>query len=1299
MNFQKRPPRKENPRARANPLSALTLAYMFPIFYRNFRKGCNEEDLFEPLDEHKSSIIGEKLEREWKVQHRKHKKTALHRALFKVFGLEFVLIGLLAVTCEIMNVAVIPIFIGKLVAYFSKDQTQYSINDAYIFAFIIIVSLVINRMMVHPSMMAVMHLAMKLRVACSSLIYRKTLRLSKAALAQASVGQLVNMLSNDVSKFDQGFVLAHFSWVGPIQCAVGTYLLYREIGVSAFFGIGLLLSFIPVQVWLGKRTSVVRLRTALRTDERVRLMNEIISGIQVIKMYTWEKPFAKLIAMIRRKEINAIRSRTYIIASILSFETFLTRTAIIISIVGFVYMGEVINAEKVFAVTAIYNAMRTVITYLFSLSISSMAEVNVSVKRIQKFLSSEEISDGESKSLKYLDVKDKDGKYGSLVESLNRGLSGFEPSVEFKDVNAKWSADSIVNTLRNVNFSIKDKSLLAVIGPVGSGKSSLLNTVLKELPISGGNLIVNGKISYSAQEPWLFTATVRNNILFGNDYDEDRYKRVCKVCALESDFALLSHGDKTLVGEKGNSLSGGQKARINLARCVYKEADIYLMDDPLSAVDTHVGKQLYEECITKFLKNKIRILTTHQLQYLQNADKILILSDGGIGGQGTYQELQSSGLNFAKLLQEFQIPAEEAIEKQRIASRQNSEMELEEEEEDDQLEKEETTESGMLKLKHYGAYVKAGKSYFAIFMLVVLFILSRVATSATDYYSVYWVNLEQDFVDRQALNETTTDLMQRDVVLYMFIVVALLMIVFAMMVSIFFFIYFVRAARNLHDSIFSQLTAATMRFFNNNPSGRILNRFSKDLGTIDEYIPPIMFDVIDIFSLLIGTLVLTSIAEPWLLPPSLFMMVIFYYIRVVFLETSRSVKRIEGITRSPIFGQVTSSLAGLSTIRAFNAETALIDEFDYLQDRHSSAWFIFIAATRWFGLYLDLVCVIFITCIIMALLSLKSDMYGGNMGLIITQYMGLMGSLQWGMRQWSELENQMTSIERIFEYTKLETEPKREENQLKILPQNWPQDGKLELKSVSMKYNKEDPYVLKSLSVSINPGAKVGIVGRTGAGKSSIIAALFQLYDIEGSILIDNVDTTKLPLEVVRTKIAIIPQEPVLFSGSMRKNLDPFDEYNDSVLWNALEQVELKEVISDLPAGLSTAVSEGGTNYSVGQRQLVCLARAIIRNNKILVLDEATANVDPHTDALIQKTIRKQFADCTVLTIAHRLHTVMDSDKILVMSAGCAVEFDHPHTLLQQNSVFKSMVRATGKHTATNLTTIAETSFESRKNS
>lgn len=404
------------------------------------------------------------------------------------------------------------------------------------------------------------------------------------------------------------------------------------------------------------------------------------------------------------------------------------------------------------------------------------------------------------------------------------------------------------------------------------------------------------------------------------------------------------------------------------------------------------------------------------------------------------------------------------------------------------------------------------------------------------------------------------------------------------------------------------------------------------------------------------------------------------------------------MARSPVFSHLNASLQGLTTIRAFQAQDILTSEFDGHQDAHSSTWYMFLAMSRAFGFWLDLVCLAYIAMVVLSFLFLDLHVFGGNVGLSITQAIGLTGMLQFGMKQSAELENIMTCVERVLEYSRLESEPPLESPPGKSPPAPWPKDGKVEFCNVSLSYAPHMPRVLKNVSFKVQPREKVGIVGRTGSGKTSLIMALFRLHEFEGDILIDDIALRNVGLHQFRSKISIIPQEPVLFSGTIRKNLDPFDEFTDDVLWNALEEVEMKDVVKDLTGGLSWKLAEGGSNFSVGQRQLICLARAIIRNNRILVLDEATANVDPQTDALIQTTIRSKFADCTVLTIAHRLHTVMDSDKLLVMDAGVLVEFDHPHVLLgNKHGFFYRMVKESGRITADSLHRIASGTYKNTR--
>ncbi|XP_018576445.1 probable multidrug resistance-associated protein lethal(2)03659 isoform X2 [Anoplophora glabripennis] len=1288
--------RKPNPRENAFLLSAATFCYTIPTFIQGFKRDLEESDLTETLSEHRSSRLGNKMEKYWNNEEERAAKAkttpSLQRVLFKVFGLEFMFYGIVLALSEAIRV-IQPLALGQFIAFYTPEQTEITKEQAYWYAAGVVLCSLVNILATHPYMMGVLHLGMKMRVGCCSLIYRKSLKLSKTALGQTTVGQVVNLLSNDVNRFDLAVIFAHQLWVGPIETVVCTYFMYLQVGPSAAVGVFLLIMFIPMQIYLGKKISILRLKTALRTDERVRLMNEIISGIQVIKMYAWEKPFAKLVSLARRYEIKMIRLTSYMRGITLSFIMYSTRMSIFASILTYVLLGNDITAEKVFVLTCFYNILRQTMTVFFPQGISQVAEANVSINRLNKYMLYDETQIAKAVKKAALE-NNKNGHTESETVangSLDRESEG--PGISIKNATTKWSEASTDNTLTNLNLTVRPGKLLAIIGPVGSGKTSLFHVILQELPLLEGTLKINGVISYASQEPWLFAGTVRQNILFGLPMDKLRYKTVVKKCALERDFQLLPYGDKTTVGDRGVSLSGGQRARINLARAVYKQADIYLLDDPLSAVDTHVGKQLFEQCITGYLRSKIVILITHQLQYLKEVDHILYLDDGIPKAEGTFHELQVSGLDFTKLLGEN--PIEETPEKEKaLLTRQDSIRSVASIEAPKVIEEQKSI--GSVGAYVYKAYFSAGGNCCVIFILFTLFVVAQLLGSAADYFITYWVKLEEE--DQANTSSNTTDNFwhfSRETSIYIYSVIIILLIVATLVRSFTFFSVCMRASTNLHDTMFMSIIRATMRFFNTNSAGRILNRFSKDMGSVDELLTSAMIDCLQIGLALVGIIVVVAVVNPWFMVPTVVIGIIFYLLRIFYLRTSRNVKRLEGVTRSPVFSHLNASLQGLTSIRAFNAQEILIKEFDNYQDLHSSAWFTFISTSRAFGYWLDLVCIIYITLVTFSFLFLGTETFGGNVGLAITQAIGLTGMFQWGMRQSTELENQMTSVERILEYNTIEHEGDLESEPDKKPSSKWPEFGKIEFRNIYLRYFPEDPPVLQNLNFTIFPKEKVGIVGRTGAGKSSLINAIFQLTDTEGTILIDEVNISCIGLHDLRSKISIIPQEPVLFSGTMRKNLDPFDEYLDADIWRALEDVELKEAMQDLTSGLSSKMSEGGSNFSVGQRQLVCLARAILRNNKILVLDEATANVDPQTDALIQNTIRKKFEECTVLTIAHRLNTVMDSDKVLVMDAGTVKEFDQPYKLLQNpDGILYSMVQQTGKAMAETLFKIAEQSFK-----
>ncbi|XP_054091098.1 probable multidrug resistance-associated protein lethal(2)03659 isoform X2 [Zeugodacus cucurbitae] len=1334
----------ENPRVRANPLSALLLCFTIPIFLKGRKKTIGERDLYKALEEHKSETLGIKLNAAWEEEvekkRLKNKEPNLLSAVIRVFGLKLLALGLLFFSLEIGLRVTQPLFLGGLVNYYANPTNKDDKYTAYIYAMGVILCNALHVLLLHPYMLGMEHTGMKMRLAMCNLIYRKALRLNRTALGGTTTGHVVNLISNDVGRFDTSLMHLHVLWVGPLETAVVAVLMYREIGVASLFGVAAMLLFIPLQTFLGKMTSKLRMRTALHTDERVRMMNEIVSGIQVIKMYAWEKPFGKMIQFVRRKEMRAVRNVNYIRGILQSFTLYMTRGCIFVSLVGYVLLGNFLTAEKAFVITAFYISVRNTMVVMFPMGIQQISDLRVSIKRIKNYLLYEEIGNNSR-------ISENGCNKTKKTETEEAGI-------EINDVKAKWDPTAVEYTLNKVNLNVKPRTLVAVIGPVGSGKSSLIQAILGELPAESGSITVHGTYSYASQEPWLFTGTIRQNILFGLPMDRHRYRTVVKKCALERDFELLPHGDKTIVGERGASLSGGQKARISLARAVYRKADVYLLDDPLSAVDAHVGRHLFDQCMRGFLRDEIVLLVTHQLQFLEHADLIVIMDKGKISAVGTYESMRSSGLDFANLLTAPEESSKHDDDSdaevkgklsQIIMNRHNSTVSmnsmhesiadsLNDEEVDSLLQVQgkreinseeasiaddeaadtpqqvqEKREMGKIGWGLYKKYFGASGGYMLFFITALLCVGAQILASTGDIYVSLWVNKNEQQLVSQArefdVNVTTNGTDARDTRLninsdpkdiYIFFSIILAIIVVAVGRSLLFNTMTMLSSTELHNAMYRGITRAAMYFFHTNPSGRILNRFAKDLGQVDELLPWMMMNVIQNFLNLCGIVIVITIVNPMNLLVTAVLVFIFYLIRSYYLTTSRDVKRLEAVTRSPIYSHLSASLNGLPTIRAYNAEQMLINEFDNYQDLHSSGYYMLLITNRAFGYWLDCFCALYLTVTTLSFLVFSPD-NGGDVGLAVTQAMGLTGMVQWGMRQSADLENNMTSVERLIEYEEIEPEGELESKPNKKPPKTWPEQGKIVFDELSLRYfpDPKSDRVLKSLNFEIQPSEKVGIVGRTGAGKSSLINALFRLSYNEGSINIDTRNIEELGLHDLRSKISIIPQEPVLFSGTMRYNLDPFDEYSDAKLWGVLEEVELKNVVAELQSGLQTKISEGGSNFSVGQRQLVCLARAILRENKILVLDEATANVDPQTDALIQLTIRSKFKHCTVLTIAHRLHTVMDSDKVLVMDAGRAVEFASPFELLTESKtkIFYDMVKQAGNNTFDNLLAVAQKFF------
>ncbi|CAI6361980.1 unnamed protein product [Macrosiphum euphorbiae] len=1336
-NKEKRPP---NPRSTANIFEIITYSWILKLVKKGLQKELDVIDLYTILEEDSSALLGTKLKKIWsnelKNAKEKNKKPCFLKALFQMFGFKLIIGGVyLAITDMVFSV-IQTIFVGKIISHFESKNTSHQFHMVVCYAVVLIITCSLKTFSSNSYNMMSSHLAMKMRVATCDLIYNKALRLKTNSL-ETTTGRIVNLMSNDVIRFDLTIVYIGYVFTGPLETIMVTYFLWKEVGVASILGVATFIVFIPLQAWLGSSISNYRLKTANRTDARVSLMNEIISGIQVIKMYTWEHFFTKLTEFARKKEIDQITKTAYIKATLLSFSMFNTRLALFLSVLLYVILGNYITASKVFIITSYYNILRVSMAVTFPVGIGLIAELLVSIKRIEDFLLREEKnkeSISQTKSTNGHDnstLNDNSTKPNNInnqddTEQLSNSR------IVVSNVTARWTDSQTDNTLENINLTVRAGCLVAIIGPVGAGKSSLIQAILRELSLSKGSISVHGVVSYASQQPWLFAGSVQRNILFGLPMDRNRYNKIIQVCALKTDLDQFPYGDRTIVGERGISLSGGQRARINLARAIYKEADIYLLDDPLSAVDNNVGKHLFAKCIKEFLKEKTCILITHQLQYLTNVDQIVLMENGKKIAEDSYKNLQGSGLNFTKMLgspiEPVVTPDNESNAKSNrpnfrsqnsIYTRQLSvlsvtstveesnynNVQVEVVEVVEPIEVAETRSFGNSGFSNYSSYFAAGGHKCKIILFLLICILTQILSSSGDIWITYWVNLEEHVFRPvihlgQENNSTPTDtliqwIVDRQTCIIVFTVITISVIITTLIRSAFFVSVCTTSSTNLHNRMLGSIIRATMYFFNKNPSGRILNRFSKDMGSIDEMLPFVLMDVIQIGLIVIGILIIVGITNPYLIIPTLIIVVIFFKIRKIYMTISQSIKRLEGVTRSPVFTHLNASLQGITTIRAFEAEQILSAEFSIHQDLHSSAWYLFICSSRAFGFWLDLTCLIYISIVTFCFLFIGKDTYSGNVGLAITQSIGLIGLFQWGMRRSVELENQMASVERVLEYTCLPQEPGLESPQDKKPPKDWPDKGRITFHDFYLRYDINTPYVLSNLNINIEPTEKIGIVGRTGAGKSSLIGALFRLALNEGKITIDNLEIHDLGLHELRSKLTFIPQEPVLFSGTIRNNLDLYDEYSDHEIWSVLNEVELKDVVEDLPNGLNSKMSDGGSNFSVGQRQLVCLARAILQNNRILVLDEVTANVDHRTDALIQNTIRNKFRMCTVLTIAHRLNTVMDSDKILVMNGGTVAEFDHPFRLLKNpNGLFYKMVKQTDHTTARLLHTTAAENYK-----
>ncbi|XP_023235791.1 multidrug resistance-associated protein 4-like isoform X1 [Centruroides sculpturatus] len=1292
---------KSNPFDTVGVFSRIFFCWVFPLINEGRKRVLTEKDLFEISKYYSSEYLGDLLQKEWNKELQKGNSSIL-KALLRFVGWKYLIIMLLSIIQATLLTAGQAYFVGLIINYFENRQelNQYNIyaTVAGFFGLIAIYLFVVNILV----FITELH-AMKLKIAFCTLTYRKAIRLCPSSLERSNVGQKVNLLANDVSKFQNNVACLPPLVMSPFFIITSIAMLWKYYGWTILIGFLVIFIYLPIQIAFSKLYSKLRLQAAVLGDERLNLLNEMIADMRLIKMYTWESPYAALIEKIRMKEMKKIRMFLYASGILIILGYPISKLFTFFTYLAFLLNGGQLNAEIVFVTMTFSMYIFIYIICLVSHALGSVAEILVSLKRIQNFLL----------------LQEKDNNAVKTVEE-EKNLTEYE--IRMDRVAAAWKK-GFEPTLNGISLNMQSGELLIVIGPVGSGKTSLLMSLLGEIPITSGEVSVKGKISYASQESWVFNATIKENILFGEEYQEDKYKEILHITALEKDISLFPKGDLTIVGERGVIMSGGQKARINLARALYLDADIFLLDDPLSAVDVPVAKHIFEKCIIEYLKDKICILVTHQIQFLNSASKILVLKKGKCEFFGNFNELENLEIHtdvLRKDVSENSIDLETAVFNDNdIIGIPQCDMNDDIEESNKSNEESENNQTlhdneGVKKLgiSVYKSYVNAGAGNFFKIVILSMLITAQSLICASDYWLIKWLRdiriYSQSIENLDNITSNTSifhNIEDNDFYhteyfnLYVYIGLTCAVFLTTLPSGLLVYRFFTMASFKLHNNMFRCIIRTPISFLDNNPVGKILIRFSKDVSSMDNLLPFFTFLVIRIAFLVVGMCVLQAILCPYLFLMIAVLLVIFCALWTIFSRVLKSVKHLEGKLRSPVFSHLSVSLYGLTTIRAFNAETKFKSMFNKYQDKHTSTWFLYLSLNRWISVYGHIICFInlIITVIIFGV-SNNSDDAGSQIGLVLNYGIIIIVYFQLLIGYTSEMEFQMNSVKRILKYSKLKSEASYESSPDKRPPADWPQKGEIHFDNVSLQYSKDKNIVLMNLSFRIHSGEKIGIVGRTGAGKSSIIASLFRMTEPTGTITIDGVDTKKIGLRDLRSKISIIPQDPMLFTGPLRRNIDPFNEYSEETLWKVIEEVQLKEVISKLPGGLDTHLTEGGRNFSVGERQLICLARTILRQNKILVMDEATSNIDKKTDSCLQKIIRERFKSCTVLKIAHRLNTIIDSDRVMVLDVGKLQEFDSPYALLKNvNGTFYNLVKKTGKTSMNELFKIAKEKYYAKE--